>query len=351
MPGIGEVVTQADLKSLAAWSAANLSQTVYVAPTVYRPANGVSGWNYYATAKDALLQWLYINKVPGYNKIAAAGSISFPTKSATTLGINADFFAYAGPLGMVPAHYGWVKEWAYTKNKFPTLVFRFYKTNGAGPYYAILDNRYLNIAATKYTDVPANKVQALQDFNNTVQLLKARYNTLAKFVDDLSKRNKSAVEQQVFDESLLTLLRFENQLKGLKGIDIVWSTSGQISGPAAVGIVPLVWIAIIAVSGAVVAYAFDKITSYLKDAKALEQSTNTVQFVEAQRLKIAEALKYGTITRADADYLQGKLDETQKAAEKNITTVATKKDDDVFDKITKVLLIGSGIYLATKILK
>jgi hypothetical protein len=344
---IGEIITQADVKHLAASSV----RTDYISPTVYRPANGISGWNYYSTAKDALLQWLYINKVPGYDKIKPVGAVTFKNSAATTLGINVDFFVYSPILGAVPANYTWVKEWSYKKNKFPTLIFRFYKTDGSGPFYAVLDNRYLYIAATVVTSVEPRKLILLQQFNNSVQLLKGRYNSLAKLVSDLSKRQKTVVEQQVFDESLLTLLSFERQLRQLKGVDIVWTNSGQISGPDAVGLLPLVWVTIIAVSGIVAAYTVDKITAYLANAKAIEQANNTVQFVETQRLKIAQALKENKINREDSTYLEGKLNEVQKAAQKNITDVSMKKEDGIFDKATNLLLVGGGIYLLTKIIK
>lgn len=349
MPGIGEIVTSSQLKSLQDWSNKSIAQTVYVNPTVYKPASQTfSGWNYYASAKDALNQWAFLNGIKGFTKVAAAGSVQFKKSVAETFGVTVDFFFYHPVLGAIPVPYAVVKQAMYSSTKTAMCIIRFYKTDGSGPYWAILDNRYLAITSTKYTDIPANKVQALTDFHNTVQRMKIQYNTLAAFVTNLSKRKLSAAEQQIFNESMVRLNNFQNQLRQLKGVTIVWGETGQVSG---IGIAPIIWMAIIVVSAITVTYSVEKILLYLQDARIVEQSNGIIKYVNDQRLKIAAALKAGDITPEQAAALQRDLNATEAAATKNIVDVANKKEETIIDKIGKYLLWGTGIYLGAQILK
>lgn len=342
---IGEIITGNDIKMIQLSN----QRITYVAPTVYRLAKGFNNWNYYATAEDAIKQYNFLMSKPGYKKIAAKGSVSFKTQSAATFGINVDFFLFTGGMGVFPATYEVIKNQMYGQSKYGNALIRFYKTDGSGPYFAILDRKQFGTTATKLSNVEPGKAAAINEFHNTIQLLRAKYNSLASFVLELSKKEKTAVEQQVFDESLVYLLNFKDQLKQLKGVDIVWSSTGQISGNSKIGILPIVWIAIIIISGSVI--GFGMYLSYLKDAKAMDAANNTIQFMQDQKLKIAQALRRGEITPADAAALTASADSAQKSAQKNLTDVSNRKDADIFDKITNILLLGGGIFLISKLAK
>jgi hypothetical protein len=350
MARIGEIITASQLKDLQEWSKKNIAQTVFVNPSVYKPAAiKTSGWNYYASAKDAMYQWAYLNNVKGYTAVKPAGAVLFKKPGiAETMGVTLDFFMYHPALGVVPAPYAIIKQLMYSSNKAATCIMRFYKTDGSGPYWGILDNRYLAITADRYDNIAADKVKAITDFHNTVQKLKRQYNVLASFVTELSKRKLNATEQQVFNESMLRLNNFQNQLRQLKGVTIVWDDSGKVSG---IGLVPLVWVAIIVVSAIVATYSLDRILSYLSDAKKLDAANDNIQFVHEQKLKIAAAVKSGAITQEQADILNRDLDKTKDAAQKNADDITSRTDETVIDKITKAATWITAFYFGAQLLK
>lgn len=335
---IGEVLTQADLQGIAANSAKNFSQLQYVAPTVYRPAGGVGTWNYYNKLQDAL------NKYNG-KTVTPAGTISFSGTGAVTMGINVDFFGVLPVIGVIPMPYASVKELMYSTRKLPGGIIRFYKTDGTGPYYSVFSPVYLAATAIQLKNVPADKLAALNELHGQLQLAKAKYNFLASYLADLSKKTLSPKEQQIFNEGLLTLNNYERQLRAVPGVDLVFNNDGKISG---IGIVPIVWVAIILVSALVVAYSLDKITGLIKSVKAINAAYDMQKFVAEQKQKLAADVKAGKITKADAVKLNADLDKAGQAAAANAET-ASAPDKNIFDQLQSLLLIGGSIFLISKV--
>lgn len=332
MSAIGEIVTQSDLISLQKYTAQSAVKTGYVAPTVYRNTK-VSGWNYYKTLTEAVRQWAYINGVPGYIAQTPAGSVKFTSTAATeTMGINVDFFYPDPKLGILVSSYAWVKQMIETKKVF-TCVIRFYKTDGSGAYYAVLDSRYLSIAATVTSKLPADKIAALDNFHREVQLLKYKYNSLANFLTELSKKKLNTTQQQIFNEGILMLNNMEKQLRQIKGVEINFANNGTVAG---VGIIPILIIIAIALVAAVTGWTIVTINAEIEKTKKLNASYDLQKWVAEQNLKIQ---KDNTLTPAQkADLINQNAGITKSA--QDAAAAVTTATPGIFDKVENILMLG-----------
>jgi hypothetical protein len=341
---IGEIVTQADLRSIAAENAKSISQTAFVAPTVFK-VQGVKlpRVNYYATKEAAFNQFLFLtNKTK--TKSLPSGSVDFtPYFVAQPIGINVDFYYYT-PLGFVQLPYSFFRTMPIKAKS--GIVFRFYKNDGSGPYYAIFDNVNFGASATVVKDIPANKIAALDEFHRQLQALKARHNTLAAYLTNISTQRLNVVQQQSYNEGLLLLQNLREEMKAVKGAEFSFGSKGE-----AIGIIPIIiWVVGAIVLAIAAAWTIDKVNTEIQKTKRLNAGYDIQKWLADQNLKIAAAKKAGIISEADAHALtQANTVTSNQAAENN--TKQTEETKSVFDKIENIALIGLGILVVSKFVK
>ncbi len=341
---IGEIVTQADLASLAREAEKNISTRAYLAPTVYHYANNAQpNWMYFTSLATAIKQWQYVMNMPGATAQKPAGNISFTT-AATTLGINVDFYFNLPVAGWVNVPYSILRQ-VYSKKV--VIPFRFYKTDGSGPYYSVLDNSVLGISATTLASVTQSKIQALDDFHRQVQLLKAKYNTLALYLNNLSKKPLNAVQQQSFNEGILLLQNLKSEMTGIQGIEFSYSANGQING---VGFIPIIYIVLAVLLAGTAAWTIDRLYTESQKTARINSSYDMQQWISGQKIKIAAAVKAGTISSSDANGMYADLDNSAKAAQ-DIATAASANTPGILDKVQDIALIALGIFAISKFVK
>lgn len=344
MAYIGEVLTSADFKEIKRMSESNFSQKGFIAPTVFRLAGGTKGFNYYTTLQQAVLKNKFLQGYSSGVNIKPAGAIQFSSTGAETMGINVDFFLHdIAKQTTTPVDYKFVKA---NFRKF-LFLFRFIKTDGSGPHYCILDTKNMGISATATDKLSPKKLAALDEMHRQLQIAKSKYNTLAVYLQEQSKKNLNPTEQRIFNQGLLTLNNYERDLRAIKGVDIVFGTNGIVSG---IGIVPIVLIVIIIASAALAAYSIEKINEVIVKTKALNAAYDLQKFSSNQILEIDKAEKAGLITPEQAERERQNQLAAAAAAQKNITDV-TKPTDGIFDKVENILLFGGLIFLASKFIK
>jgi hypothetical protein len=112
-----------------------------------------------------------------------------------------------------------------------------------------------------------------------VQLIKANHNALAIFLDDLSKKQLTAKEQQIFNAGILRLQNLREEIKSLPQLQIVSDSSGKING---VGIIPLIiWVAVIVLAG-IIALGVTDIVKNAQKAKMINDNYNHNQWLVEQ---------------------------------------------------------------------
>ncbi|MBC7535102.1 MAG: hypothetical protein H7258_05355 [Ferruginibacter sp.] len=343
---IGEVITQSDLKGMQAMNANNFSQTGYISPTLYRPANGVKAWNIYKNFSDVLSKYKFLNKIPGGKDVKPSGNISVDGPGAVTMGINVDFFTFLPAVGLFPLNYLSVKNLCYgSKPKQYNYIARFNDTKGAGPFYAVIDSRYMAMDATVIKKSDAAKIAALDEYHKQLQLAKANFNAFTAYVQKMPVKNLTAAQQQQYRDAVTMQVKFEQDLRKIKSADIVFGKKNSVSG---IGVVPvLVWIVVVVVSAVVAVYSLEKVLSQVKDIKTVNSAYDFQRWSAGQELEIDKAEKAGTITPEQAakqkEHLQVKVD-----AAKDILVKASEVKPGIFDSIQNILLIGGGIFLLSK---
>ncbi|MBC7509671.1 MAG: hypothetical protein H7320_13125 [Ferruginibacter sp.] len=339
---IGEIVTQSDLQAMARMSALNASQTGYIAPTIFRPAGGVSNYNYYKTLADALSKYKYLNKIAGGKNIAPAGFTSFKSAKAETFGINADFFGYMPAIGLVPVPYVALKQLFYTPKKAAQFICRFYKTDSTGPFYAVVANTAMAVEATVIKNESPVKIAALDEYNRQLQLAKSKYNSFAAYLNTIAKQSPTLANQKFLLEGGTMLANFKQELANIKGADIVFSKN---KGVGAFIIDDL--IIIIVVAAVVAAWSLQRISDNNAAIKKVNASYDFQKFAAQHSLEIDKALNAGQITKEQADKEKADLQIATDAAQKN-AAAASVPTGDLFDKIQNILLIGIGGMLLWK---
>lgn len=342
---IGEIVTGSDLKAIQQLNSRLYSERAYVAPTVFRLAGSTTQtyWPYYKSLADAIAQMKYAagkTKTP----VAHAGTISFTKEAkAQTLGINVDFYYPIPVVGITSIPYAYLRD---NIAKGPALVpFRFYKTDGSGPFYSVLDNSRLGISATVISNVSEEKVAALDAYHRELQLLKTKYNTLALYLTTLSKKQLKPAQQQSFNEGSLLLQRMSTELGKIKGIDITYTSSGQIGEP-----ITLLTILLISIIAGAVAWTVVAITAEVAKVKKLNASYDMQKWISDQQLKLAAAKKNGQITQGDYDTMIKTLEDSNNTASKAVNDVTTNKGG-MLDKVQNILLLALGGYAVIQLVK
>lgn len=342
------------MQELAKNSAYPFSQKGYLAPTFYRVASsGVKSYNYYNSLQDAYDKFRYIVKTGGKN-IAPAGSIALNKTGHTTMGINADFWIIKEAVP-VYADYLQVKDLyrqADAQKIAKYFLARFYKTNGSGAYYAILQTKDFGIAAEKVSAISEEKLKALDQLHREVQLAKYKYNTLAEFLNQLSKRRLNNAEQQMFNEGILMLNNYERELRSFPAAKFTWAANGQVV--SGIGLAPIVYVAIAVVLALVYGYAVNQITAMFTRLRAINEAYDMQKWQQEYQLKISQEEQAGHISPRNAQQLMNTSHQALTAAQNNaalITTEAASNKGSFFDEIKNLMLIGGGILIATQLLK
>lgn len=285
MAGIGEVVTQNDLKSLRAWSEASAARRGYVAPTVFRLAtSSITSLNYYRTLDNAVQKLKYLQNRGGKN-IAPSGSIKLQqNRTAQTIGINVDFYLADDNLGPIAQPYTTIRQ-KLSSGAIKNMPFKFYKTDGSGPFFALLSSTDMGIAATVTQKLSPEKIEAYDRLTREITLLRINYNTLASFLNDLSKKKLNRTQQQIFNEGLLRLQEYRDDIRQIKDIDFVFGKNNQING---IGILPVVaWLIFGIASALIAAWAVTKIVSKWSEVAKVRSDNNAIQFITEANYRIA----------------------------------------------------------------
>lgn len=329
------------IKTVLGESFLTIKQRGYVAPIFFlEKGPSISGWNYYATLDEAFNKLKYIVNEGGYDA-RPSGSIKFkPDRTAQPAGINVDFYLPINKNSIVNVGYKAMK-FLYENYSQPSLsVCRFFKTDGTGPYYTILNKAYFGIAATKIASYSADKISALDNLYREAAVLKARHNVLAIFLNNLASRQLSAFEQQIFNEGSLRLQTMRAEIAQIEGINLYYSKDGQI------GVIQIALIAWLVVGAIVVSWSVNKILESAEKTKRVNLSYNQSKWAEQQRLLIAQELTKGTITKSQAGILDKSLSMTIEAANKNAET-ASENSPSVFGEVGNIVkwgAIGLGVY-------
>lgn len=329
------------LKTVLTESSWSMKQRGYVAPTIYLEKGfSISGWNYYATLDDAFNKLKYIVNEGGYDA-RPAGSVTFkPDSTAQPAGINVDFYLPVNKDSIVNLGYKAMK-FLYENYTQPSLsVCRFFKTDGSGPYFLVLNKEYFGIAATKVDSYSADKIAALDTFHREAALLKARHNVLAIFLNELAARQLTPFEQQIFNDGSLRLQTMRTEMASIEGLNPYYSKDGQVGF---LGIPLIAWIIVAAI---VASWAASKILTEAEKTKRLNLSYNQSKWAEDQRLKISQEITKGTISKEQGDSLYKSLTGVSIAAAKNAET-ASASSPSMFGEIGDIVkwgAIGLGVY-------
>jgi hypothetical protein len=284
---IGDVISQSDLNSLQRWQEKSTPQKGYISPTVYRlPSSTATRWPYFKTLQNALDFIKYMAGNKSVKLPVNAGYIPFVnTRTPQQLGINVDFYLPLPALGSLPVPYVYVRE-KYKAAGNVVLAFKFYKPNGSGPFYSILSSTDLGIAATQTDKLTPEKIAALDRLTREVALLKANYNALANFLDGLSKKTLSPVQQQVFNEGVLRLMDYKTQINAIKDIDFKFGKNSQVSG---IGIAPAIaWLIFWAVTSIIAAYTITRIAAKWAEVAKVRSDNDAIQFITDANIRIAK---------------------------------------------------------------
>lgn len=341
---IGEILTQADINSIKKMSEKNFTQRGYLAPTVFKVAGSPKAFNYYSTLQQAVLKNKFIHGIASGKNVAPAGTIQLNTSSSATLGINVDFFLH-DPIKETTAPV----DYLFVRSNFLKFYYicRIYQTNGAGPYFIILDTSNMGLAATATAKVSKAKLAALDSLHRQLQVAKSKYNTLAAYLQTQSTKNLSGRDQQKFNEGLLTLNNYERELRAIQGVDITFSANGKVSG---IGFVPIIWIVVIIAGAILAAYSTDKIIGIVEKIKVLNGAYDMQKFSSTQSLEIDKAEKAGLITPEQAAAERQRLQEAAAAAQQTASD-ASKPSTGLFDRVENLLFFGGLIFLGAKLIK
>lgn len=320
MARIGEVLTQSDLTSLRKWSEATAERRGYVAPTVYKLATSpITALNYYRTIDDAIFKLKYLQKKPGGKNVSPAGSVKLQnTRTAQTIGINVDFYLPDNNLGPIAQPYTAVKQkFAAAGNVY--MPFKFYKTDGSGPFFAILASSDMGIAATVTAKLSPEKIEAFDKLTREITLLRINYNALASFLNDLSKKKLNKTQQQIFNEGILRLQEYREDIRSIKDVDFVFGKNNQVSG---IGILPVVaWLIFGIASALIAAWAVTKIAAKWSEVAKIRSDNDTVTFLTDAKIRIAEnpniSAQDKTKLLADIDKSITKVEDHKNTVEEN----------------------------------
>jgi len=316
------------------------SQRAYIAPTVYlRAGKFMTGYNYYASLEKAVRKYNFLNNLAGGVDEIPAGSIRFVENGAAqTIGINCDFYVLKGS-DWVLTDYKWLKS----QTKWPPVIFRFLTPATQGPYYALFTANYFGMSATTLEDVEPEKVVELDVFWREVQLMRFRYNELVGFLNALAKRRLNTVEQQIFNEGMLLLNSMNNQMAGVRGIEIAYSEKNSVGLPV------LLLIAGIAILAGATAYTVSTIVAETEKTKRINNSYELQKWVSEKKIEVAQLAASGQISSEAASGINGTL--STAAAIANQVAENSAKSSGLFDGLSSAIKWGAVGLLSFLLLK
>lgn len=299
----------------------------YVAPTVYTvPTRYVTTWNYYSSLAQAIEKYKYLHKLGGY-EVTPAGWTDFPnTGKAITFGINCDFYILKDNEFQLSS-YKYLRSIGISN--FPPIIFRFLTPSGAGPFYAIFDPYYFGLSAQSIKSVPADKLAELDAFYRAVDLLKFRYNTLVGFLNVLGKKQLNSVEQQIFNEGILILNSFNQQIATIKGLEIAYTQTGAIGLPI------ILIIAIIAILATATAWTVSTIVTEKQKTQRIADSYDMNKWIAGKKQDVAGLVEQGQISQTAANSINKTLDDAAGVAN-SVAEKAAKNGKGLFDNLSSI---------------
>lgn len=323
---------------MVVWGNTNYSSNGYVAPTVYlkQGVTTIPRWRYYRTFAEASAAY------SGNYPPTSAGYVSFlQNGTGQTFGVNVDFFVLQSGK-WVPVNYSYMKE-----NNSPKCIVRIFTPQGDGAFYAVFEPVYFGLTATVVGDYSAEKIAALDKFYREVYLLKFRYNALVGFLNEMSKRQLTPTEQQIFNEGLLKLQSLSNQMTTIEGIEFTFTQSGTV------GIPILLIIAIIAILSAVAGWTIASILEEQEKTKRINDSYELNRWIAEKKLQVAQAATSGSITNAQAADINRTLDNAAAIGNKVATDSSTpgKSALGEIGTIVKWGVVGFLVFTGYKLLK
>lgn len=316
----------------------------YLAPGVFIPKGaGINAWYVHNTIDEALLHLKFVAGLKG-GKDMRKTFITVNGENAKGLFYNVDFFMYVIGLGLVPVNYANIRGENYGKLRF--LIVKGLSATTGKPVFAVLDTKFLSIAATPSTESNKKKIEVLDALNQQMQIARLNYNALATYCESLKKPNMSAFEINLFEEATTKLEQYKQKIKSVKGSNIFFGKkTTAIGNPLAV-----VYIVAIVFLAALAAYGIYEITQLIKEWIQINGDNDQIKFTEEQRYKVELACKEGRLSPEQCKSLNAHLDVVQDAAEKDKAAASVDKPG-FFDKIQNILLIGGGLYIASKFIK
>lgn len=309
------------------------SQRDYVAPTVYSDHRiYVSNLRYYSTLDAAINRYKFLNNQGGYD-VPPAGVFEFPNDGKDhTVGINCDFYILKDNSWQLTS-YKYLKTLG-SPYSFPPMIFRFLLPTGTGPYYMIFDKYYLAVSALSIKSVPPEKIAELDEFYRAVQLMKYRYNALVGLLNTMSKRQLNSIEQQIFNEGILILNSFNQQIATIKGLELSYSQTG------AVGLPILLIIVVIAILATATAWTVSTIVAEKEKTKQIAESYDMTKWIATKKVEIEGLVTSGTISRTTANSIFKNLDDAQGIANKVANNAATDSKG-IFDNLASIAMWGA----------
>lgn len=309
------------------------SERSYVAPSVYLYGSRyVSAWNYYSTMEQAIERWKSMHNQGGSTP-TPAGFVSFTNNGANqTIGINCDFYTlYEGKWQLTS--YNWVKQFGSTRTDlWPPIIVRMLLTSGAGPYFMVFEPYYFGAAAISTKSLPPEKLVELDNFYRAVQLMKFRYNALVGFLNYLSRKELNSIEQKFYNEGMLILNSFNQQIATIKGLELSYTQTG------AIGALPIILIiAIIAILATATAWAVSAIVTETEKTKRIADSYNMFKWVGEKKQEVAQQVTSGQISQQSANAINKTLDQAANVAER-VATDASKGSKGVFDNLASIAM-------------
>ena len=319
------------------------SERDYVAPTVYtEPTRYVTTWNYYSSLEVAIEKYKYLHKLGGYNANPTGWTDFANTGKPVTFGINCDFYILKDDRFQLSS-YKYLKS--IGANNFPPIIFRFLLPSGAGPFYAIFDPYHFGMSAQSIKSVPADKLAELDAFYRAVDVLKFRYNTLVGFLNTMGKRHLNSVEQQIFNEGMLILNSFNQQIATIKGIEIAYTQTGAIGLPI------ILIIAIIAILATATAWTISTIVTEKEKTQRISDAYDMNRWIAGKKQDVAGLVDTGQISKTAADSIYKTLDDAAGIAN-SVAQKAADQGKGLFDNLSSIakwLAIGAIGYGAIQL--
>lgn len=336
-------ILDALLRSFSAEVGFSFEKKGYVAPTVFlmKGKQYGSGMSYYSSLSDAFDRLKYIFHQGGRN-VSSVGYVPLKKDgTAQTIGINVDFYFAVNPLAVVNLGYA-ARRFASSQPDRIYSIIRFYKTDGSGPYYAIYDPNYFGAAATPVSSYSSDKIAAMDKFSREAALLKAKHNTLATYLTQLSAKQLTPVHQQIFNEGSLRLQTMRAEMAQIEGLEVYYSKDG------AIGIIALPLIGWVIVGAVVAGWAVSRIIEQYQKTARVNSSYDVQKWVSDQKVKIAQEVVAGRISQASANELNNELNQVSKKAGENAETAS--QNNSMFGDVAEVLKWGAIVFIAAKVL-